>query len=63
MAIKLNREKWKPCAGCRLSFLTQDGVFIEPVSDKILIYCRYCGRPLTDAAWAELEKKIRGCVE
>lgn len=26
-------------------------------------YCSSCGRPLTDAAWAELEKKIRGCVE
>lgn len=26
-------------------------------------YCPKCGRPLTDAAWAELEKKIRGCVE
>lgn len=26
-------------------------------------FCPKCGSPLTDAAWAELEKKIRGCVE
>ena len=26
---ELNHETWKPCVECRLSFLTQDGVFIK----------------------------------
>lgn len=26
-------------------------------------FCPECGRPLTDEAWAELEKRLRGCME
>lgn len=50
----INREKWEPCLNC------QD---IEKLSKHIKCwpsYCPVCGRPLTDEAWDELEKRLRG---
>lgn len=45
----MNSKTGKPCADC------DEYSKFNPVS-----YCRYCGRPLTQEAWAELEKRIRG---
>lgn len=45
----IDREAWEPCDFCR--------------GDKEkygLKYCQNCGRPLTEEAWAELEKRLRG---
>lgn len=77
--LVVDREKWKPCEYCgegrkALAFDSAgDSVSIEIgmvhaaiESDSwgfLVSYCPRCGLPLTDAVWAELEKKIRGCVE
>jgi uncharacterized paraquat-inducible protein A len=52
----IDREKWEPCLNC------QD---IEKLAKHIKCwpsYCPACGRPLTDQAWAELEKRLRGMM-
>lgn len=43
-----------PCSDCSPSGRCGKSYY-EP-SD----FCRYCGRPLTEKAWAELEKRLRG---
>lgn len=51
---RIDSEKWEPCMNC------QD---IEKLAKHIKCwpsYCPVCGRPLTDQAWDELEKRLRG---
>lgn len=45
----IDREEWEPCYACdpQLLFMGNN-------------YCGNCGRPLTEEAWAELEKRLRG---
>ena len=43
----IDREKWEPCKWCEISWLV--------MGEK---YCPSCGRPLTDEAWAELERRV-----
>lgn len=45
----IDREAWEPCELCE----KQRKVFNED-------FCGNCGRPLTQEAWAELEKRLRG---
>lgn len=72
---RLNRSAWEPCewcgtcencqhatAGenetpCCYCLSTEGGIMndFNPAG-----FCKYCGRPLTDAAWEMLEKKLRG---
>lgn len=47
----IDREKWGPCKWCEISWLV--------MGEK---YCCSCGRPLTDEAWAELERRFFGEV-
>ena len=49
IARKIDREKWEPCMWCVLN-----GQF------GLNNYCSSCGRPLTDEAWAELERRACG---
>ena len=57
----IDRSEWEKCELCSLT----DG---KPASRLILAetcngeakYCPWCGRPLTEEAWAELEKCIGG---
>lgn len=46
---RLDRSEWEPCMWCVLN-----GQF--GLND----YCSACGRPLTDEAWAELERRVCG---
>ena len=46
---RLDRSEWEPCMWCVLN-----GQF--GLND----YCSACGRPLTDEAWAELERRCLG---
>lgn len=47
----IDREVWEPCKMCdKTAYLM--GAH----------YCPHCGRPLTEEAWAELEKHIGGAV-
>lgn len=45
----------EPCASC---ILTTKGKTNWKYSKSL--YCRVCGRPLTEEAWSELEKRLRG---
>ena len=67
---KLDRSRWEGCEYC----LEGKGIVTFEVPDEIEIpedavkfgwvkepeYCPICGRPLTEEAWAELERKIGG---
>ena len=44
---KLDRSRWEGCEYCK-NMSTLKG------------FCYSCGRPLTEEAWAELERKIGG---
>lgn len=66
----INREKWEPCQLCDSKCLTcmanethkcricKDYKYYLPLYQ----FCPKCGRPLTDEAWAELEKRLRGMM-
>lgn len=49
---KLDRSRWEGCELCipGKSYLRFHG-------DR---YCKSCGRPITEEAWAELERRING---
>lgn len=53
-SVKLNRSPWEECGQCK------PGGQLELVVDCEWSYCPYCGRPLTEEAWAELERRIGG---
>ena len=74
----IDREVWNYCEACKpncYNCLYQNAWdtngkpdkckkcvnFSNHVADEK--FCEKCGRPLTPEAWAELEKRLRGCVE
>ena len=66
---EIDREKWEPCSKCKScasctgSIINSDVLPCSQCEDYCNYiprkYCPECGRPLTEAAWAELEKRIR----
>ena len=53
----IDRSKWKPCHYC------EDGIYSDFAYDYAMgedtgNYCKYCGRPMTEEAWEELERKV-----
>lgn len=44
--MKLDRDRWTACCGC------------EAPSGGLVLYCPRCGRPLTEEAWAGLERRL-----
>lgn len=69
---KLNRSRWEGCEDCggeercgickfRGDYAECESDFLYPCSHFVPFgFCKTCGRPLTEAAWAELERKIGG---
>lgn len=68
----LDRDAWEPCARCKACsscahFLSKDAYeFCKKCITgqehmPLTKYCSACGRPLTDAAWAELERRVDSC--
>lgn len=47
---KLDRSRWEGCKMCNAYMSFLQGYH----------YCFVCGRPLTEEAWAELERRIGG---
>ena len=45
----IDRDAWELCMWCTLNRQFQENR-----------YCQACGRPLTDEAWAELERRVFG---
>lgn len=64
----IDREKWEPCEVCRGAEFIYGfadattrydwGTFSEQKVDGYFKHCPECGRPLTDEAWKELEKRL-----
>lgn len=66
--VHIDQKKWEPCQSCDSKCLTcminetdkcrrcKDYKYYLPLYQ----FCPVCGRPLTDQAWAELEKRLRG---
>lgn len=48
----LDRSRWEGCNECENLVISRKMVGIGRR------YCPYCGRPLTEEAWAELERRI-----
>lgn len=60
---KLNRSRWEGCflckdATCLYGDVCVSGTHYVGISE--FDFCPNCGRPLTEEAWAELERKIGG---
>lgn len=72
----IDRGEWEPCEHCKPSDYPPDrwGAHGFPVvgneiyfydteygwEGEEIKYCPWCGRPLTEEAWAELERRLRG---
>lgn len=72
----IDRGAWEPCSMCRPQensldrfsgheFLIDDAeIYFCDSEDgwegEEIRFCPWCGRPLTEAAWEELEKRVRG---
>lgn len=67
---RLDRSAWKPCSKCKSCWTCTDvieGIDYEPCVScgrysnyKGNNFCPWCGRPLTDAAWDMLERRLEG---
>lgn len=65
---RLDRSAWEPCENCKSKCRTclrnetsrckkcNNYDCYYPVSN----FCQYCGKPLTDAAWDMLERRMHG---
>lgn len=66
--VRIDRSKWEPCELCECRTLNFFGIkdseiilshsFYTTVNDRFQ-FCPKCGRPLTEEAWGELEKRLR----
>ena len=64
----IDRSEWKPCVDCRIKCRTcvvrgkEKCARCEKYSEYVPEnnFCSNCGRPSTEAAWAELERRVRG---
>lgn len=50
----LDRSAWEPCGACK------SPVDLSYWLGMSVVFCPHCGRPLTDAAWDMLEKRLEG---
>lgn len=68
--VKLDRSRWEGCEHCRAGFREicfHFGEYVwckDPDCDDTCEYfkkssfCKNCGKPLTEEAWAELERRV-----
>ena len=70
----IDREAWEPCEYCgdpsphsdcviegnvEQFLCARDGLFGDAyINTRKIEYCPYCGRPLTDSAWKQLEERF-----
>lgn len=72
-SLRLAPEVWKPCGACERGEITIHvpeframAVCNQHMDHSAfdltlrLKFCPWCGRPLTEEAWTELEKRVRG---
>lgn len=51
---RIDRDAWEPCEICGIRGMAESLIL------KREKFCAYCGRPLTEEAWAELERRVCG---
>ena len=64
----IDRNEWKPCVDCRIKCRNcvvrgkEKCARCEKYSEYVPEnnFCSNCGRPLTEEAWAELERRLSG---
>lgn len=63
---KLDRSRWEGCYTCNNTPGIMLGTVTLSIGKQFLAtrenefrFCPHCGRPLTEEAWAELERRIR----
>ena len=72
--LHIDREKWEPCRRCKACsscahLLSKDAyAFCKKCITgqehmPLTKYCPSCGRPLTDEAWAELQKRLERMMD
>ena len=71
--LRLDRSVWKPCRRCKTCQSCKSSICgLDDKSSECydcdnmgnyepMGFCPWCGRPLTDAAWKMLERRIGGC--
>lgn len=55
--MKIDRTKWEPCKYCE-GGIYSDFAYDYSMGEDTGNYCKYCGRPMTEQAWKELERRI-----
>lgn len=60
---RLDRSAWEPCDFCEKEldeypYIVAHSDYDESNTCYIPAFCPICGRPLTDAAWDMLDKKV-----
>lgn len=57
----IDRSKWEACELCSLpDGKSASRLILAETCNGEAKYCPSCGRPLTEEAWAELERRLRG---
>lgn len=57
-AAKLDRSRWEGCVVCNRCGVSGSNELLCNGTEAQ--YCPFCGRPLAEDAWAELERRING---
>lgn len=62
---ELDRSRWEGCEYCNDTLKKYRYINACDIGKRCLIYdtpryCPICGRPITEEAWAELERRIKG---
>lgn len=59
--VKLDRSRWEGCGYCEDGSPYSDLMYnYQARSVDVGRYCKMCGRPLTEEAWEQLERRIGG---
>ena len=58
---KLDRIRWMGCGWCReFGTMPIRGFTVHGCTSTTAHFCPKCGKPLTEEAWTELERRIEG---
>lgn len=60
--MKIDRSKWEPCKYCE-GGIYSDFAYDYSMGEDTGNYCKYCGRPMLEQAWEELERRVFGCAD
>lgn len=61
ISVNLDRNQWGRCYICKDAIYLDGDICVSGtyhIRPDFFEYCPNCGRPLTEEAWAELERKI-----